>query len=376
MRNGKIRLGIIYGGKSSEHEVSLRTALSIMKAVDAEKYEVTPIYVQLDGSWVKGDAISGQLPERIDALRLAAPGSDETRDMQATGQQIVPSSRPASLFSIGQQVDVIFPVVHGPNGEDGTIQGLLELANLPYVGAGVMASAVGMDKWMMKTVFGQSGLPQVKYVGLLRSDWEKNREDSMNRIEKELGYPCFVKPANMGSSVGVSKAKNREELSHALDVAAKFDRRLIVEQFVAARELEIGVLGNEELITSVVGEVIAAKEFYDYEAKYKGAGTELSIPAVIPEHVAEQIAEIAKKAFQALDGSGLSRVDFFWDEKNDKLYINEVNTMPGFTPFSMYPMLFQEAGISYGELIDRLVQLGIERHADKQRNIVAAEELE
>lgn len=376
MRNGKIRLGIIYGGKSSEHEVSLRTALSIMKAVDAEKYEVTPIYVQLDGSWVKGDAISGQLPERIDALRLAAPGSDETRDMQATGQQIVPSSRPASLFSIGQQVDVIFPVVHGPNGEDGTIQGLLELANLPYVGAGVMASAVGMDKWMMKTVFGQSGLPQVKYVGLLRSDWEKNREDSMNRIEKELGYPCFVKPANMGSSVGVSKAKNREELAHALDVAAKFDRRLIVEQFVAARELEIGVLGNEELITSVVGEVIAAKEFYDYEAKYKGAGTELSIPAVIPEHVAEQIAEIAKKAFQALDGSGLSRVDFFWDEKNDKLYINEVNTMPGFTPFSMYPMLFQEAGISYGELIDRLVQLGIERHADKQRNIVAAEELE
>lgn len=376
MRNGKIRLGIIYGGKSSEHEVSLRTALSIMKAVDAEKYEVTPIYVQLDGSWVKGDAISGQLPERIDALRLAAPGSDETRDMQATGQQIVPSSRPASLFSIGQQVDVIFPVVHGPNGEDGTIQGLLELANLPYVGAGVMASAVGMDKWMMKTVFGQSGLPQVKYVGLLRSDWEKNREDSMNRIEKELGYPCFVKPANMGSSVGVSKAKNREELAHALDVAAKFDRRLIVEQFVAARELEIGVLGNEELITSVVGEVIAAKEFYDYEAKYKGAGTELSIPAVIPEHVAEQIAEIAKKAFQAMDGSGLSRVDFFWDEKNDKLYINEVNTMPGFTPFSMYPMLFQEAGISYGELIDRLVQLGIERHADKQRNIVAAEELE
>ncbi|WNC16866.1 D-alanine--D-alanine ligase [Brevibacillus brevis] len=376
MRNGKIRLGIIYGGKSSEHEVSLRTALSIMKAVDAEKYEVTPIYVQLDGSWVKGDAISGQLPERIDALRLAAPGSDETRDMQATGQQIVPSSRPASLFSIGQQVDVIFPVVHGPNGEDGTIQGLLELANLPYVGAGVMASAVGMDKWMMKTVFGQSGLPQVKYVGLLRSDWEKNREDSMNRIEKELGYPCFVKPANMGSSVGVSKAKNREELAHALDVAAKFDRRLIVEQFVAARELEIGVLGNEELITSVVGEVIAAKEFYDYEAKYKGAGTELSIPAIIPEHVAEQIAEIAKKAFQALDGSGLSRVDFFWDEKNDKLYINEVNTMPGFTPFSMYPMLFQEAGISYGELIDRLVQLGIERHADKQRNIVAAEELE
>ncbi|WP_411504069.1 D-alanine--D-alanine ligase [Brevibacillus centrosporus] len=376
MGSEKIRLGIIYGGKSSEHEVSLRTAMSIMQAVDANKYEVTPIYVQLDGSWVKGEVIAGQLPEGIDALRLTPGRPDEINNQEISGQQLVPSSKPASLFSIGQQIDVIFPVVHGPNGEDGTMQGMLELANLPYVGAGVMASAVGMDKWMMKTVFGQVGLPQVKYIGLLRSQWEKDQEAAMDRIEEELGFPCFVKPANMGSSVGVNKAKNRDELAAALDVAAKFDRRLIVEEFVNARELEIGVLGNEELITSVVGEIIAAKEFYDYEAKYKGAGTELSIPAIVPEHVSAQIAEIAKKAFHALDGSGLSRVDFFWDEKNDKLYINEVNTMPGFTPFSMYPMLFQAAGISYSELIDRLVQLGIERHADKQRNIVDAEELE
>ncbi|MED1792377.1 D-alanine--D-alanine ligase [Brevibacillus nitrificans] len=376
MGSEKIRLGIIYGGKSSEHEVSLRTAMSIMQAVDAHKYEVTPIYVQLDGSWVKGEVIAGQLPEGIDALRLTTGRPDEINNQEVSGQQLVPSSKPASLFSIGQQIDVIFPVVHGPNGEDGTMQGMLELANLPYVGAGVMASAVGMDKWMMKTVFGQVGLPQVKYIGLLRSQWEKDQEAAMDRIEQELGYPCFVKPANMGSSVGVNKAKNRDELAAALDVAAKFDRRLIVEEFVNARELEIGVLGNEELITSVVGEIIAAKEFYDYEAKYKGAGTELSIPANVPDHVSEQIAEIAKKAFHALDGSGLSRVDFFWDEKNDKLYINEVNTMPGFTPFSMYPMLFQAAGISYSELIDRLVLLGIERHADKQRNIVDAEELE
>lgn len=376
MGSEKIRLGIIYGGKSSEHEVSLRTAMSIMQAVDAHKYEVTPIYVQLDGSWVKGEVIAGQLPEGIDALRLTPGRPDEINNQEISGQQLVPSSKPASLFSIGQQIDVIFPVVHGPNGEDGTMQGMLELANLPYVGAGVMASAVGMDKWMMKTVFGQVGLPQVKYIGLLRSQWEKDQEAAMDRIEEELGFPCFVKPANMGSSVGVNKAKNRDELAAALDVAAKFDRRLIVEEFVNARELEIGVLGNEELITSVVGEIIAAKEFYDYEAKYKGAGTELSIPANVPEHVSAQIAKIAKKAFHALDGSGLSRVDFFWDEKNDKLYINEVNTMPGFTPFSMYPMLFQAAGISYSELIDRLVQLGIERHADKQRNIVDAEELE
>ncbi|MED4570874.1 D-alanine--D-alanine ligase [Brevibacillus agri] len=375
MGTEKIRLGIIYGGKSSEHEVSLRTALSIMKAVDANKYEVTPIYVQLDGSWIKGEALAGQLPEKIDALRLTT-GDQAINQATGSGQELIPASKPASLFSIGQQVDVIFPVVHGPNGEDGTIQGMLELANLPYVGTGVMASAVGMDKWMMKTVFAQVGLPQVKYVGLLRSQWEKNPEEVAENIERKLGYPCFVKPANMGSSVGISKAKNRAELVQALNLAARFDRRLIVEEFVQARELEIGVLGNEELVTSVVGEIIAAKEFYDYEAKYKGAGTELSIPAVIPEHVADGIADIAKKAFQALDGSGLSRVDFFWDEKNDKLYINEVNTMPGFTPFSMYPMLFQAAGVSYSELIDRLVQLALERHADKQRNIVEAEGLE
>ncbi|TKI56233.1 D-alanine--D-alanine ligase [Brevibacillus antibioticus] len=359
MGNQKIRLGIIYGGKSSEHEVSLRTAMSIMQAVDANKYEVTPVYVQLDGAWVTGETLAGQLPDKIEALRLSAK-----------------TPKSGSLFAMNEQMDVVFPVVHGPFGEDGTIQGLLELANIPYVGTGVMASAIGMDKWMMKTVFAQAGLPQVKYVGFLRSQWEKGQDDVMDRIERELGYPCFVKPANMGSSVGINKAKNREELKHALEVAAKFDRRLIVEEFVQARELEIGVLGNEELLTSVVGEVIAAKEFYDYEAKYKGAGTELSIPAIVPEHVSKQIADIAKQAFQALDGSGLSRIDFFWDEKNDKLYINEVNTMPGFTPFSMYPMLFQAAGVSYSELIDRLVQLAIERHADKGRNVVDAEELD
>jgi len=372
--SGKIRLGIIYGGKSSEHEVSLRTALSIMRAVDADKYEIIPIYVSLDGKWVCGEALNGRLPESAASLRL----TDGSRSSQPNPQVNLPqeAGRAASPLVLGQEVDVIFPVVHGPNGEDGTIQGLLELADLPYVGTGVMASAVGMDKWMMKTVFAQIGLPQVRYLGLLRSQWEKQREATMEWIEQELGYPCFVKPANMGSSVGVSKAKNREELAAALDLAARFDRRLIVEEFVKARELEIGVLGNDELITSVVGEVIAAKEFYDYEAKYKGAGTELQIPARIPEQVAAAIAEIAKKAFVALDGSGLSRVDFFWDEANDKLYINEVNTMPGFTPHSMYPMLFQAAGISYSELIDRLVQLAFERHADKQRNTVVAEKLD
>ncbi|MGD8189022.1 D-alanine--D-alanine ligase [Brevibacillus ginsengisoli] len=361
----KIRLGIIYGGKSSEHEVSLRTAQSIMKAVDPNKYEITPVYVQLDGQWIKGDQVADRI-ESVENLRLTS--SDAKASLPATA-----ASSAAPVLAIGKEIDVVFPVIHGPNGEDGTIQGLLELADIPYVGTGVMASAVGMDKWMMKNVFAQYGLPQVKFVGVLRSQLEKDQAGVINHIEQEIGYPCFVKPANMGSSVGISKAKDQASLIQALEVAAKFDRRIVVEAFVKAREVEIGVLGNEELITSVVGEVIAAKEFYDYEAKYKGAGTELQIPAKISQELSEEIATMAKRAFQAIDGSGLSRVDFFYDDEHQQLYINEVNTMPGFTPFSMYPMLFQEAGISYSELIDRLVQLAIERNEDKKRNVVVAE---
>ncbi|MFM1651517.1 D-alanine--D-alanine ligase [Brevibacillus sp. B_LB10_24] len=372
---GKIRLGIIYGGKSSEHEVSLRTALSIMKAVDPEKYEVTPIYVQLDGNWIKGAPIKDQLPPSVESLRLQnrteAGGQGKREDtLPAASEKSLP------VLAVGKEVDVVFPVVHGPNGEDGTIQGLLELADLPYVGSGVMASAVGMDKWMMKTVFAKEGLPQAAYIGLLRSRLESEPDSVVAQIEQQLGYPCFVKPANMGSSVGISKAKDRRELMEALQVAAKFDRRLVVEAFVKARELEIGVLGNEQLITSVVGEVIAAKDFYDYEAKYKGAGTELQIPADVPPHVSRQIEELATRAYRAIDASGLSRVDFFWDDQADQVYINEINTMPGFTPFSMYPLLFDATDIPYGELIDRLVQLALSRHADKQRNTVAAEELD
>ncbi|MGE5703516.1 MAG: D-alanine--D-alanine ligase [Clostridia bacterium] len=367
----KIRLGIIYGGKSSEHEVSLRTALSIMKAVDPNKYEVTPVYVGLDGEWIQGNPLAGQIAG-VDQLRLSS-GSAQNDPVAENGLQ---RTKQSAVLNMGDKVDVVFPVIHGPNGEDGTIQGLLELANLPYVGTGVMASAVGMDKWMMKNVFAQAGLNQCKYIGILRSRLVKEQDQVIDQIETELGYPCFVKPANMGSSVGISKAKDRKELMEALALAAKFDRRLVVEAFVKGREVEIGVLGNEELITSVVGEVIPQKEFYDYEAKYKGAGTELQIPAHIPDQVAERIAAMAKQAFQAIDGSGLSRVDFFWDEVNDQLYINEINTMPGFTPFSMYPMLFQAAGIEYSQLIDHLVRLALERHEEKAQNMVAAEELE
>lgn len=369
----KIRLGIIYGGKSSEHEVSLRTALSIMKAVDPNKYEVTPVYVTLDGEWVQGNPIAGQI-ESVEKLRLEE--AQTTGDIPEVTSLQAAQTKQSAVLNLGGKVDVVFPVIHGPNGEDGTIQGLLELAGLPYVGTGVMASAVGMDKWMMKNVFAQAGLNQVKYIGVLRSRLDREQEQVLQQIEQELGYPCFVKPANMGSSVGISKAKNREELIAALTLAAKFDRRLIVEAFIKGREVEIGVLGNEELLTSVVGEVIALKEFYDYEAKYKGAGTELQIPAQIPAHVAERIADMAKQAFFAIDGSGLSRIDFFWDEEHDELFINEINTMPGFTPFSMYPMLFQAAGIAYSQLIDHLVQLALERQEEKEKNIVAAEELD
>lgn len=368
----KIRLGIIYGGKSSEHEVSLRTALSIMKAVDPSKYDVTPVYVQLDGNWVKGNVDVAAL-QGVDALRLSEPNATQTTETTDTSLQALPD-KAAPVLALGKEIDVIFPVIHGPNGEDGTIQGLLELADIPYVGTGVMASAVGMDKWMMKNVFAQAGLPQVKYIGVLRSRLEREQAQVVAEIERELGYPCFIKPANMGSSVGINKAKNRDELTRALQIAAKFDRRIVVEQFVKARELEIGVLGNEEIDTSVVGEVIAAKEFYDYEAKYKGAGTELQIPAIIPDHVAEGIRDMAIRAFQAIDGSGLSRVDFFWDEVKDQIYINEVNTMPGFTPFSMYPLLFEAAGVSYSTLIDRLLALAMERHEEKGKNIIAAED--
>ncbi len=367
----RIRLGIIYGGKSSEHEVSLRTALSVMKAVNPDKYEITPVYIQLDGNWVKGEPVDGQL-EGVEPLRLQA--RDAAKVEAETSLAAVKKADP--VLSIGRDVDVIFPVIHGPNGEDGTIQGLLELANLPYVGAGVMASAVGMDKLMMKTVFAQAGLPQGKYIGVLRSRIEAERDAVVEQIEQQLGYPCFVKPANMGSSIGISKAKNRDELIAALELAITFDRRIVVEEFIQGRELEIGVLGNEQLQTSVVGEIIPAKEFYDYQAKYKGADTELQIPAKVSDQIAQRIAAMAKQAYQAIDGSGLSRVDFFYNDETDQLYINEINTMPGFTPFSMYPMLFEASGVSYSDLIDRLIELAIERHQDKQKNIVAAESFE
>ncbi|GAB7386314.1 D-alanine--D-alanine ligase [Bacillaceae bacterium] len=354
-----IRLGLIYGGKSSEHEVSLRTALSIVKAVDHGKYELLPIYIRLDGTWVKGRPVR-DVPSSVNELRLTA----ETGEIEP------------SLFSLRREVDVVFPVVHGPNGEDGTLQGLLEMIDIPYVGSGVLGSAVGMDKVVMKNVFAQHGLPQVKYMSCLRRDVAERGEELVREIEERLGYPCFVKPANLGSSVGISKVKGREQLLPALQFAARYDRKLIIEAMARGRELEIGVLGNEDPQTSVVGEIIPGNEFYDYEAKYKDVGTKLEIPAPVPESVVRRMREIAVAAFRALDCSGLARVDFFWDEETDRLYLNEINTLPGFTPFSMYPLLWQEAGVSYPELIDRLIQLAIARFEERRANAYEAESLE
>lgn len=352
----KRKIGVIYGGKSSEHEVSIHTALSVINAVDKARYDVLPIYVDVTGGWIQGAWVEKEITH-VNELRFS-----------------LDKQQAPDIFALKQTVDVIFPVIHGPNGEDGTLQGFLELIDIPYVGSGVLGSAVGMDKVMMKEVFGNAGLPQGRYKSYLRSELETRMAEICDAVEAELGLPCFVKPANMGSSVGISKAKDRAGLEEALRFAARFDRKVIVEEFISGRELEIGVLGNDEPDTSVAGEIVSSNEFYDYEAKYKSDGTRLDIPANVPASVVERMKELAVRAFRALDCSGLSRVDFFWDEKNDALYINEINTLPGFTPFSMYPMLWNEAGVAYAELIDRLIALGIERYEEKKANALVAEQ--
>ncbi|GAA0379776.1 D-alanine--D-alanine ligase [Bacillus horti] len=356
----KQTIGLIYGGKSSEHEVSLLTAFSVTEAINYEKYDVLPLYIKLDGTWVRGKKYS-TVPEKASELRLDQ--KDNTTSF-------------VSLFDLAQELDVAFPVIHGPFGEDGTLQGLLEMLDIPYVGSGVVGSALAMDKVMMKNIFSSAGLPQCNYLSYTRKELKQGElEKITQQIEDQLGYPCFVKPVNLGSSVGISKAKNMEELEVALLTAASYDNKVIVEEMIDGREVEIGVLGNDELQTSVVGEIKSVNEFYDYASKYKNIGTELVIPAQIPNHVTEQITEIAKKAFTVLECSGLSRVDFFWNPKDDQVILNEINTMPGFTPYSMYPLLFKAAGTSYPMLIEKLIELGLERYAEKKQNQITAESL-
>jgi D-alanine-D-alanine ligase len=343
-----VRVMVVFGGRSGEHEVSLASARAIMEALKG-RHEVVPVGITRSGHWISAGDPMRELESKSKEIPDAAPVSR----LPASG------NLPNALSS----VDVVFPVLHGPFGEDGTIQGMLELAGIPYVGSGVLASAVGMDKLTMKKIFAHHGLPQVDWLGLTRKEWEDDGRNSVRRIEDLLGYPCFVKPANLGSSVGINKARDARELEYALDEAAQLDRRLIVEAGVDAREIEVSVLGNEEAKVSVPGEIVIKKnEFYDYEAKYTEGGMELIVPADIPHETTMELRHIARAAYEAIDAAGMARVDFFLECATDRLLLNELNTIPGFTPTSVYSRLWAASGLPYEELLDRLIQLALERH--------------
>ena len=392
----KLRVGILFGGRSGEHEVSLLSAASVLKAIDKDKYEVVPIGITQEGRWLT--------PARAERLLRGEDHHEETgRHLRAGDPQATPG---AAVLSKGESVivppvpqshglvpfesasgaehahpvehsidvDVIFPILHGTVGEDGTVQGLLELADIPYVGAGVLGSAAGMDKDVMKKLFAAARLPIVKHLTILRGHWERDRKVVTREIERKLKYPVFVKPANLGSSVGISKAHDRKELGPAIATAASYDRKIVIEQGVGgkkqkARELEVSVLGNDDPRASIVGEIVPSAEFYDYSAKYLDEGSQLLIPAKISKKQMKETQRMAIAAFQAVDCTGLARVDFLMDPKSGKIYMNEINTMPGFTSISMYPKLWSASGLGYAELIDRLIQLAIERHQDKKRNL-------
>ncbi len=347
----KTTLRILYGGKSAEHDVSLQTARSVIHALDFEKFDVYPVYISKEGKWIPGPKLTEPISDVQD---LVYPPADDENSL-------IPSQFLASLSND----EIVFPLLHGPNGEDGTVQGLLELLNIAYVGNGVAASAVGMDKVFMKQVFAQHGLKQPNYLFFKQQDWARLEEAICSEIEESLGFPCFVKPANLGSSVGISKCASREELKRAIHLALDYDRKVIVEEGIAGREIEVAVLGNDDPQCSVAGEIVPKADFYDYEAKYEDDSTDLLIPADISEEVYGRLKEMSIAAFRAIDGAGLVRADFFVTE-NDEIYINEINTMPGFTPVSMYPLLWKASGLDYPELIQKLIQLAIERHKEKQ----------
>lgn len=352
----KKRIGLLYGGKSAEHEVSLTTATAVTKAIDFNKYEVYPIYISLDGQWHRGPQLKAPA-ESIEQLQF---NKNKTGKPNNIIEFIVNENGEQANF------DVVFPLLHGTNGEDGTVQGLLEVLNLPYVGNGVLASSAGMDKVVMKQLFEIAGLKQVPFVYFIRHEWEEVQEEIIHNCEKQLTYPMFIKPANLGSSVGISKASNREELINAVTIAFQYDRKVVVEQGIDAREIEMAVLGNNHPQVSVAGEIKPMTEFYDYDSKYKDNTTALIIPAEITKDVEAKMHEMAVRAFKILDCSGLVRSDFFVTEDHE-VYINEVNTMPGFTPFSMYPQLWQHTNVSYPQLIDTLIELAIERFNEKQK---------
>lgn len=351
----KKKLGLLYGGKSAEHEVSLSTAKAVIQALHFDKYDVFPVFITREGEWRRG-------------AQLTAP-VEKVSDLQFGGDSKESKPNDISSFLLDEDekpFDIIFPLLHGTNGEDGTVQGLLEALNLPYVGNGVLASAVGMDKVVMKQLFEIAGLKQVPYVYFIRKEWKKHQDTLIAKMEETLAWPMFVKPANLGSSVGISKATNREELVQAVELALKYDRKIVVEKGIVAREIEMGVLGNDEPKVSVPGEIKPVTEFYDYDSKYNDNKTALLIPAPVTDQVIETMSDMAIRAFKILDCSGLVRSDFFVTAE-DEVYINEVNTMPGFTPVSMYPILWQNTGLAYSDLIEELITLAIERYEEKQQ---------
>jgi D-alanine-D-alanine ligase len=381
----KICVGVLFGGRSGEHEVSLASARSVMDNMDKARYEIVPIGITKQGEWlVGGDPLqrlsSGEtvrLPDSAPATLLPDPSRPGLWNISSPAEKPLEGAQMRSFTSAGgaslcavrlAELDVVFPVLHGTFGEDGTVQGLLELAGVPYVGCGVVASAAAMDKAIAKDVLSAHGLPVLPYLVIKRKTWQHRPEQVVAQVEGELTYPLFVKPANMGSSVGVSKVHNREDLPPAMDLAARYDRKIVVEQGIEAREIEVSVLGNDDPIASIPGEVVPSREFYDYQSKYVDDDSELLIPAPLNAERKEQVRRMALVAYKALDCAGMARADFLVDKGSEELWVNELNTIPGFTQISMYPKLWEATGISFPELIDRLIELAVERFEDKSRS--------
>jgi D-alanine-D-alanine ligase len=381
----KLRIGVIYGGRSGEHEVSIASAAAVIKNLNRERYEPVPIRIDKDGRWTIQDRppTSSSAAEVIEHGRVHAarsirpvreaylvprPGEERILTIERGSDDELASKERQNAYVTALGLDVVFPVLHGPFGEDGTVQGLLELSNVPYVGAGVLASAVGMDKVVMKRLFAERGLPIVTFIEVLRRQWSADHNRTIGQVGAKLGYPVFVKPANLGSSVGISKVKNAADLEPAIDHAAEFDRKIIIEAAVPnAREIECAVMGNDEPEVSVPGEIIPSREFYDYEAKYLDEGSQALIPASLSDAQTAEVRRLAIEAFKAIDAAGMARVDFLLSADTGALYLNEINTIPGFTTISMFSKLWTATGVDYPALLDRLVKLAIERHAEKQQ---------
>jgi D-alanine-D-alanine ligase len=386
----RLRVGILFGGRSGEHEVSLLSAASVLKSIDREKFDVVPIGITKEGRWLAAaeahDLLEGNGTEPAQKLRAGDPETTPGAKLLHEGIPTLMAPEPGRSAVLenakgrgGKPLDVVFPVLHGTFGEDGTIQGLFELAGIAYVGSGVLGSAAGMDKDVMKRLFAQAGLPIVRHVTVLRTEWESAPRKCITKIEAALKYPLFIKPANLGSSVGISKAHDRKELGPALTLASRYDRKLVIEEGVGgkkfrARELEVAVLGNDSPKASVVGEIIPGKEFYDYEAKYLSEGSVPVIPAKLTRTQAKQVREMAVAGFRACDLSGLARVDFLMEPGGkQRIFLNEVNTMPGFTRISMYPKLWDATGVTYRSLITKLIELALERFQEKSRTTYSRE---